>query len=74
MSKKDYIKLAQALKDSKPEVLEEDDFNTFDYAYSVSVHKMAQWNQNVENICHVLESDNPRFIPSRFYIACGYSA
>ena len=61
MTKKDYIKLAQALKDSKPTAADEP--NTY--------FMRQTWNYTVHKIVQVLADDNPRFDATRFYAACG---
>jgi len=64
MSKKDYILLARALHDSKPQTT--GDMN-LDYML------LKHWNITVENVAFELARDNERFNRSTFLKACGYS-
>lgn len=63
MSKKDYILLARALKDSKPETtgIQNDDYIL-----------LKSWNCTVENIAFALAEDNARFHRNTFLTAAGY--
>ena len=78
MTKKDYILLAQALKDSRPtlkqlQIVEAwQGENTFinDSAFQTS---MTQWQSCVLKIAAELENDNHRFTRERFLQACGYN-
>ena len=63
MSKKDYIKLAATLKESKP--VYDTDENT---AYAL----LKAWNIACENFAFMLAKDNPLFDRNRFLSACGY--
>lgn len=56
MTKKDYILLAQAIKQAKPEGIEEE---------------RAVWLQVVGALSYVLGIDNPRFQALKFKEACG---
>lgn len=68
MTKKDYIKLAQALKDSRT-----DNSEPSRKLYPVVVAASeSQWKDTVETIAFTLQSDNPRFNRDRFLAACGY--
>jgi hypothetical protein len=57
MTRKDYVLIAAALKQS------------FSPIYQTSGG--AQWEQCVYDISDVLEKDNSRFDRNRFLIACG---
>lgn len=61
MTKKDYLRLAQALKDSKP-------INSRDLPVA-----MIAWENSVLTITLTLANDNPRFDRKRFLNACGYT-
>lgn len=63
MSRKDYVRIAQALRDARPL-----DPPTDDYKYGY----LRAWNVTVESIAYELAQDNPRFDPVRFRKACGY--
>ena len=60
MTRKDYIILAQALKERKPK--------------KSWVNKYVQWTQDVWAIKCALAKDNPLFVPTKFLDACGYEA
>lgn len=66
MSKKDYTRLAQALKDSKPSMLQAGP----NYYNGV----IQTWNNTVETLAMTLQADNPRFNRDRFLAACGYNS
>lgn len=57
MTKKDYILLAEAFRESKPPL----------YAADAV---MSQWTLDVEYIVTCLGRDNPRFSPTKFWEAC----
>ena len=57
MTRKDYILLADALKDAKN--------------CAVTSKGSEQWTYCVVAIAQALKSDNPRFIEDRFYDRCG---
>ena len=65
MTKKDYIKLAQALKDSRPSMLQHGP----NYYNGV----IQTWNEVVEHLAATLQFDNPQFNRARFLHACGYT-
>ena len=65
MTKKDYMKLAQALKDSKPTDMQLQADNS-----NIALH---EWHIVINHVSLVLEHDNPRFDRDRFLAACGYS-
>ena len=69
MSKKDYILLVQALKDSKPEGFPQmtDDYKNF------FAGKQTAWSHTCETLSIALQSDNPRFNRAKFLQACGYN-
>lgn len=67
MSKKDYILLAQALKDSKPENLLSVQ-TTNDMKIGITM-----FLRTCENIANKLAQDNPRFNRAKFLTACGYN-
>lgn len=60
MTKKDYILLAQALKDNHPTIND-------------GMIHLSVWNSIVLDIAKALQSDNPRFDSARFLTACGYT-
>jgi hypothetical protein len=63
MTKKDYIILARALQDSKPQTT--GNLND-DYIL------LKSWNITVESIAYELAKDNTRFHRNTFLTACGY--
>lgn len=64
MTKKDYILLAQALKNSKI---------TLEFAGNVLfAGTSGQWQATVLEIVDTLQRDNPYFDRNRFLSACGY--
>lgn len=65
MTKKDYIKLAQALKDCKP--IGERGVSLVDTAY------IQSWENVVNHVALTLKHDNQRFNRNRFLAACGYN-
>jgi len=65
MSRKDYTKLAQALKDSKPA-----NINMLEDSAYVA---LKQWNITCENMAFMLAQNNPRFNREKFLTACGYN-
>lgn len=73
MTKKDYIKLAQALKDSKPI-----DIGKFFVENSPTERwnkgMLESWNNTVETIAMTLQHDNKSFNKARFLNACGYNS
>lgn len=73
MSKKDYILLAQALKDSKPVNIPKflaDLPETVKWGQGT----IDQWKMDVEMITLTLAQQNPRFNRDRFLHACGYTS
>jgi hypothetical protein len=66
MSKKDYILLAEALKDSKPVI-------NFSERLNENQAVLVQWNRTVENIAYALAKDNDRFNRNKFLTAAGYN-
>lgn len=60
MTKKDYTKLAAALKDSFP-----------DGKFAAGPDALKVWTRTLNNITRILIDDNPRFSLSRFETACG---
>lgn len=58
MTRKDYIKLAGALKAERP-------------GENWDANKRVQWDQDVKAIARVLESDNKLFKTDVFTAACG---
>jgi hypothetical protein len=58
MTRKDYVKLAGALKAERP-------------GENWDANKRVQWDQDVKAIVCVLLSDNPRFDQNKFVAACG---
>lgn len=65
MSKKDYIILARALKESRPEKV-----TPYDERYHGA---LIAWNVTVENITYELAKDNNRFNRNKFMSAAGYN-
>lgn len=61
MTKKDYARIAQALKDNKPE-----------FSAGLRDILIQSWNNTVETIAMTLQQDNPRFDRNHFLTACGY--
>jgi len=61
MTRKDYVRIAQALKMSRPQVHEG---RNIEY---------SRWFQSVLRLADALQDDNPRFNRSRFYVAAGVS-
>lgn len=59
MTKKDYVKLAAALKQTRP------------LANEVSTETSNAWKETVDAIVSVLRNDNDRFNAKRFYQAVG---
>ena len=71
MTKKDYIKLAQALKDSRPIVPDTKDIESD--SQMLFTASMNQWIVSVDHIAQTLQFDNPQFNRARFLHACGYT-
>ncbi len=63
MTKKDYIKLARALKDAKPQTTGD---KNLDYML------LKHWNVTCEHVAFELSQDNPRFNRYQFMKACTY--
>jgi hypothetical protein len=61
MTKKDYVLIAGALRNSRP-----------DPTMLVSQVIIDQWINSVAHFVSVFAGDNPRFDSVRFYDACGY--
>ena len=59
MTRKDYVRLAEGLYLAQPVVVSHD------------TDKWQQWWKDVLVIASVLQIDNPRFNPTKFYKACG---
>lgn len=66
MTKKDFIKLAQALQDSRP-------VNSLHWGEHGHDFALQSWNNTVEHITETLRLDNPQFNKARFLHACGYT-
>lgn len=58
MTRKDYVRIAAALRASKPTMLHE--------------HATYTWRMTCERIAGALYDDNHRFKIDVFYTACGY--
>ena len=58
MTRKDYVLLAGALKESRP-------------IWDVADERLDQWQETVRAIVYALETDNPRFDYDKFCAACG---
>lgn len=65
MSKKDYILLAQALKNGQPDsrLIQPEYWQT----------ACTQWKITVKFLSDSLAQDNPRFNRAKFLQACGYN-
>ena len=63
MTKKDYVKIAAAFKETKVV----GDARTDDAVFAA----MGTWNALREEIAAICAIDNPRFDRARFYKACG---
>lgn len=61
MTKKDYIRIAEALRAAMP-----DDSSSKTYKA-----ELARWDITALHLLHALHSDNPRFDRDRFATACG---
>jgi hypothetical protein len=73
MTKRDYIKIAKALRDAKPE-----QFTAFtgdalsDASQELRNYgQRMQWARDVHFICNMLDEDNPDFISDLFLTAAG---
>ena len=56
MTRRDYVRIASALRRSQP--------------FADEPHSFEQWTDDVRGIADVLAADNPRFDRSRFFAAC----
>lgn len=65
MTRKDYVRLAAALRGAKP----------FDFGPGTSKAKLAAalvgWQLAVNAVAHTLNAENPRFDYDKFFAACG---
>lgn len=61
MTRKDYILIAQAIKDAKPASVKDDYGNGLDVGVERAAFRLAD----------ALAVDNPRFDRERFLVACG---
>lgn len=66
MTKKDYIKIAQVLKESKPDTMYYDRENDYQFA-------RFEWKNICERMADMLADDNPLFNRVKFLKACGYN-
>ena len=57
MTKKDYIKLAEVMKDSKP--------------HADNFIENALWLLIIGKLANMLKADNANFKPKKFMLACG---
>ena len=64
MAKKDYIKIAATLKESKP---------VYDMDENTAYALLKAWNITCENFAYMLAKDNPFFNRTKFLQACGYT-
>jgi hypothetical protein len=73
MTKRDYIKIAKVLRDSKPMQFTAYTGNLTTDAMKESVNfgAHAQWAADVIHISEMLAEDNPNFIEDLFLAACG---
>ncbi len=72
-TKKQYESLAQVLKDCKPTEYElSNEYTNIEKVLMNSAGKI-QWQNDVEFIAFMLQSDNARFNKARFFSACGYA-
>lgn len=77
MTRKDYVRLAAALKDAEPTLDEsttvrewDGNVNTFTNHIELN-NRHSQWLRDVRAIAEALQSDNPRFDWDRFVTAAG---
>lgn len=68
MTRKDYIKLAQAMAESRPRPGDRKYTNN----HRDDRARRAQWEHDCSKLSDALASDNSRFDPIRFLTACGY--
>lgn len=68
MTRKDFIKLAGALKNIQPDIPGVMEFNT------KSVKVWNNWIAAVDSVADVCEQSNPQFNRKKFVKACGYEA
>ena len=64
MTRKDYVRLAAALKAARPEHVPGGDWSAEQIATGV-------WARTVDSVMGALADDNPRFDRQRFMAACG---
>ena len=64
MTRKDYVLIAEALKDSKPTTWDGSTEQFDNGAYTA-------WLSSVRMLCYRLSQNNPRFDRERFLAACG---
>jgi hypothetical protein len=69
MTKKDYIKIAQVLKDEKVRIE-----NEFDSDSLVGHGASTEVTILSGKIAYMLAQDNPRFDREQFLTACGYNS
>lgn len=63
MTRKDYVAIANAMKETKPEGINRN-----------CLASLLQWKKTADNLAEILELDNPRFDRDRLLIACGMEA
>ena len=68
MTRKDYVKLAEALAQAKPVIGDK----KYPSSYINEVTRHAQWEHDCTKLADALEHDNPRFDCARFLVACEY--
>ena len=61
MTRKDFVVVAKALKDSKPDIRQKD----------VTDEHVKVWENTVENMADALRNTNPNFNRYTFTTACG---
>lgn len=73
MTKRDYIKIAKAFRDSKPTQFTDYTGNATTDAVKEAINygARAQWSADVIHTAIMLKEDNPNFVSDLFYVACG---
>ena len=64
MTRKDYVLIAEAMKDSRPAA-------NIDKGSLTGMNMWSVWIETGRNIAAALQTDNPNFNRSRFLAACG---
>lgn len=73
MTKRDYIKIAKAFRDSKPTLFTAytKDARADGLQEALNYGARAQWTADVIHVNDMLAADNPNFISDLFLAACG---